>query len=275
MAYKFNVETTTQSCIEWIQHWFDQNGKDCKAIIGISGGKDSSVAAALCVKALGADRVVGVLMPDGLQADIGYSFTLCKELGIQFIKCNIESMVHETLESIKAGMFNRVGNVVKPFKISDQTKINLPPRLRMAMLYAISQSMHGRVCNTCNLSEDAIGYSTRWGDNVGDFAPLQELTSDEVIAIGEYLGLSQKLTRKPPSDGLCGKTDEENFGFTYAELNAYIRTGECENPEVKQKIQELHDKNSFKRFYLPHFSPSYCCLFDDEEDEMMGWLNSF
>ena len=256
---QFNVEKTTQECISWIKDWFDKNGKDCKAIIGISGGKDSSVAAALCVRALGNDRVVGVLMPDGLQKDIGYSFSICKELNIQFIKCNIEQIIAETYDSIKAGMFNRVGNVVKPFKISEQTKINLPARIRMVMLYAVSQSMYGRVCNTCNLSEEMIGYSTRWGDNVGDFAPLRNLTSDEVIAIGEYLGLHEKFTRKPPSDGLCGKTDEENFGFTYQELNRYLQENICENEEIRNKMDQMISQSHFKRttVEIPSFHPSF------------------
>ena len=123
----------------------------------------------------------------------------------------------------------------------------------MATLYAISQSCNGRVANTCNLSEDYIGYSTRWGDSVGDFSPLANLTSDEVIAIGVECGLPDEFVNKIPSDGLCDKTDEDNFGFSYKVLNAYIRTGICEDDVIKTKIDYMHKKNLFKLQPIPSF----------------------
>ena len=253
IEYKFDVETTTKEAVQWIKDFFEQNGKDCKAVIGISGGKDSSVAAALCVEALGKDRVIGVLMPDGEQNDIEYSHMLCEHLGISNITCNISAAVLGVLGCIKNGMVTRN---IQAKAISNQTKINLPARIRMATLYAVSQTYGGRVVNTCNLSEDWIGYSTRYGDSAGDFAPLAALTSDEVIAVGEYLGLPEELTRKTPSDGLSGKTDEDNFGFTYEVLNHYIRTGVCENEEIKAKIDAMHEKNLFKMLPMPCFCPS-------------------
>lgn len=240
----FDAKKVKDECVKWIKDWFEENGKGCMAVIGISGGKDSSVVAALCVEALGRDRVVGVLMPNGEQSDIDCAHNLCFHLDIVSFICNINSVVCD----IQASVY--------PLPISTQARINLPPRIRMTTLYMVSQSVNGRVANTCNLSEDYIGYSTRWGDSVGDFSPLANLTSDEVVAIGDACGLPYELTHKTPSDGLCGKTDEDNFGFTYAELNKYIRTGECTDEKVKAKIDALHEKNLFKLRPIPSFKPS-------------------
>lgn len=244
----FDAMKVKNDCVEWIRNWFEHNGPGCNAIIGISGGKDSSVVAALCVEALGKDRVIGVLMPQGAQSDIQASYDLVKHLGIKYMEINISEAVQAVLKCVR-------NHIVT----SSQTRINLPPRIRMATLYAVSQSVNGRVANTCNLSEDYIGYSTRWGDSVGDFAPLAHLTSDEVVAIGDACGLPYELTHKIPSDGLCGKTDEDNFGFSYEVLNKYIRTGICEDEEVKAKIDSMHKKNLFKLMSMPtfHYNPMF------------------
>jgi NAD+ synthase len=240
-----NIEKTTNNLIIWIREWFNQNGVGCKAVLGISGGKDSSVAAALCVEALGKDRVLGVMMPCGIQGDIGDSYWLRKHLDIECKRVDIFPMAEDFGNSLAKEGIN----------LSSQAEINLLPRIRMTTLYAVSQSVNGRVVCTDNLSESYIGYSTRWGDGVGDFSPLAGLTSDEVVAIGDYLGLPEKLTHKTPSDGLCGKTDEDNFGFSYAVLNRYIRTGECDDPNAKEIIDKLHKKNKFKLMPIPSFVP--------------------
>lgn len=238
----FDAKKVKNEIVEWIRNWFEQNGKDCMSVVGISGGKDSSVVAALCVEALGKDRVIGVLMPQGEQSDIEYSKMLVDFLGITRITCNIEGAVNEVLESFEG--------VVSP---TPQTTTNLPARIRMATLYAISQSVNGRVANTCNLSEDWVGYATRYGDAAGDFSPLSQLTVTEVKAIGHELGLPSELVDKTPTDGLCGKTDEDNLGFTYAELDAYIRDGIEPSEEVKAKIDSMHEKNLFKLQPMPSF----------------------
>lgn len=243
MNYKFNAKETKDKLVKWIKDWFEVNGKDCCAVIGISGGKDSSVVAALCVEALGKDRVFGVLMPQGEQADIKYSYELVSYLGIDFFEINIDAPV----ENIISGM---IREMIIPTK---QTQFNLPARVRMTTLYAVSQSLNGRVANTCNLSEDWVGYATRYGDSVGDFSPLSNLTVTEVLQIGEELGLPKELIYKTPIDGLCGKTDEENLGFSYAVLDKYIRTGEIEDDDLKQKIDEMHQKNLFKLLPMPSF----------------------
>ena len=240
----FDAAKVKNECVEWIRNWFEYNGKGCNAVIGISGGKDSTIVAALCVEALGKDRVIGVLMPQDHQSDIDDSYAVVNHLGIKHMIINIGPTVDMLL--LQLSMFGDM-------RISEQTKINLPPRIRMATLYAVSQSVNGRVANTCNWSEDYIGYSTRWGDAVGDFSPLGNLTSDEVIAIGDLCGLPYELTHKIPSDGLCGKTDEDNFGFTYEILNKYIRTGVCEDKEVRVKIDQMHTKNLFKLMPIPTF----------------------
>lgn len=239
--------------VQWIRNWFVENGCGCKAVIGISGGKDSTIAAALCVEALGADRVVGVMMPNGIQSDLNDSVAVCKHLGIPGLTINIEPPVSKILNSLVYEGHDVMTEEYKKviLKVSEQTKINLPPRIRMAVLYAVSQSVNGRVVNTCNLSEEYIGYSTRWGDSVGDFSPFALLTSDEVIAIGDIMNLPKELVHKTPSDGLCGKTDEDNFGFTYDQLNTYIRRGICDDASVCDKIQQLHKKNEFKLKPIP------------------------
>ena len=237
--------------------WFEENGKGCNAVIGISGGKDSTIVAALCVKALGKDRVIGVMMPNGIQQDLDDAVTVCKSLGIKSVIINIEEPVHAILNNLVYCGHDVCSNgykkVIPP--LSEQTKINLPPRIRMATLYAVSQSVNGRVANTCNLSEDFVGYSSRWGDSVGDFSPLANLTANEVIAIGDVLELPHELVHKTPADGLCGKTDEDNLGFTYAELDKYIRTGKIADLNKREIINKKHVTNLFKLQPIPAYNP--------------------
>ena len=240
----FNVEKITNECVNWIRGFFEQNGPDCTAVVGISGGKDSSVAAALCVRALGKERVIGVLMPCGNQHDIDCAYELVNHLDIKHYEINVQAVV----EGIKSAMPENL-------PLTAQTVTNIPPRIRMTTLYAVSQSVNGRVVNTCNLSEDWVGYSTRYGDAAGDFSPLCNLTVTEVKAIGHYLGLPAGLVEKTPIDGLCGKTDEENLGFTYAELDRYIRDGVIEDADKKANIDRRHKMNLFKLQLMPSFNP--------------------
>ncbi len=239
----FNAEKVKNDIVLWIRDWFDKNGKGCNAVLGISGGKDSSVVAALCVEALGRDRVVGVLMPKGVQHDIDMSQLLVEHLGIKSVTVNILDAYEALVGEIRTQLPD----------FSTQAETNLPPRLRMATVYAVSQSLNGRVANTCNLSEDWVGYSTRYGDSAGDFSPLSRLTVDEVKQIGRVLNLPDVLVDKVPIDGLCGKTDEDNLGFTYAVLDKYIRTGVCEDAEIKAKIDRMHEINKFKLELMPVF----------------------
>ena len=238
----FDALRIKNECVDWIKRFFEENGRGCNAVIGISGGKDSSVTAALCAEALGRERVIGVLMPQGDQHDIDMAQLLVSHLKIRSYTVNIKDAVDGVIRNI-------------PFELSEQSLINLPARIRMSTLYAVSQSNNGRVANTCNLSEDWVGYSTRYGDSVGDFSPCSYLTVDEVKQIGRYLGLPAELVNKVPSDGLCGKTDEDNLGFTYAELDRYIRTGEIDNPVSKERIDRKHKMNLFKLQLMPAFKP--------------------
>ncbi len=240
----FNAKNVTPQLIQWVTDYFQHNASpETKAVIGISGGKDSSIVAALCVEALGKERVLGVLMPQGEQADIDVAYRLCEVLGISHITINVKEPV-QTLydEIINAGMML---NTVATF--------NTPARLRMSALYAVSGIVGGRVANTSNLSEDWVGYATKFGDSAGDFAPLSNLTVTELKAIGKELGLSSEFIDKTPIDGLCGKTDEDSLGFTYATLDKYIRENICDDEQVKERIDRLHEANLHKVNPMPAF----------------------
>ena len=238
----FDAVKVKNECVEWIRDFFKKNGKGCTAVVGISGGKDSSVVASLCVEALGKERVIGVLIPNGIQADIDCAYRLVNHLGIKHYTINIKECMNSILNEIE-----------KELEVTEQSTQNLPPRLRMSVLYAVSQSVNGRVANTCNLSEDWVGYSTRYGDSVGDFSPLSNLTVTEVKEIGKVLNLPIDLVEKVPLDGLSGKTDEDNLGFSYEVLDRYIRTGEIEDEATKKNIDERHDRNLFKLQLMPSF----------------------
>lgn len=240
--YNFDAKDAVEKCVRWISEWFEQNGKGCNAVLGISGGKDSSITAALCVKALGKERVIGVMMPQGEQFDIDYSKDLCDFLDIRRFTVNIKEAVD--------GVYNAIGD---SFEVTQQTRFNLPARIRMATVYAVSQSNNGRVANTCNFSEDYVGYATRYGDGAGDFSPISCFTVTEVKAMGRYLGLPEKFIEKPPIDGLCGKTDEDNLGFTYDVLDKYIRGGIEPDADTKAKIDRMRATSKFKLEYMPCF----------------------
>ena len=253
--YNFDVEKVTKELIDWIRCWFIENGDGCNAVIGISGGKDSLINAKLCVEALGADRVIGVMMPCGIQKDISDSIRVCELLGIKNYTINIEGAVEATLKQMEnAGI-----------DISNQTVVNLPPRIRMSTLYAVSQSHNGRVSNNCNLSEDICGFSTRFGDSVGDFSPLSNLTTVEIVQIGDYLGLPYDLVHKVPMDGLNINendeyiTDEDVMGVKYSDIHMYARTTDVFkelNPTVYEVIRQKDLKYAFKLKPMPAYSPT-------------------
>lgn len=238
----------TQQCIEWIKDYFKDN-LDGKAIIGISGGKDSTIAAALCVKALGADRVVGVLMPQGHQPDIKDSYAVCEYLGIHKMEINIGAICN--------GLCNLIDMEYDFDKCcinNPMIKTNLPARIRMTTLYAVAALYpNSRVVNTCNRSEDFVGYSTKYGDAAGDFSPLGNLTVREVLAIGDDLDLPTQLVHKAPSDGMCGKTDEDNLGFSYEELDGFLLGESGLTPETMSKVARLHKATRHKYVPMPTF----------------------
>lgn len=251
----FTIAEECENIVNWIKEYFVKNGPDSKAIIGISGGKDSTIAAALCVKALGADRVVGVLMPQGIQIDIEDARKVCEVLGIQSFEIDIDNTCAELYQALDKGINDGANTTVV---VNCAITTNLPARIRMTTLYAVAAEVGGRVCNTCNRSENYVGYSTKYGDHAGDFAPLEEYTVREILAIGEVLhqemGLPNELIYKTPSDGMCGKTDEENMGFTYAELDAYLLDGIIPEYETLKKIQQAHNRNlhKFHSVQIPH-----------------------
>lgn len=245
---KFNVEKTTQDIIDWIKDWFENYSGNAKGIIiGISGGKDSTVVAKLCAEAIGKDKVFGVLMPNGEQKDIQDSIDVCNHLGINYRIVNIGKVYDAIIEQIR---YNGTENI---FSLNEHTKTNIPPRLRMTTLYAIGQEMGYRVAGTGNASEAFIGYFTKWGDGACDFNPIADLTTDEVIAVGDYLGLPHHLVHKTPADGLCGKSDEDNLGYSYKMVNKCINTGHCSNKDIEEKIKKAHEYNKHKTMSPPKF----------------------
>ena len=245
--HKYDIAKETENLIKWIRVWFDENGKNCNAVLGISGGKDSTIAAALCVKALGADRVIGVMLPDGEQSDINDSIEVCKLLGINSYTINIRPALEASFKQLQdCGI-----------EITEQCRQNIAPRERTKIIRAICQCYNGRMINTCNFSEDYIGYFTVGGDGDGDVAPLGNFTKSEVCTIGHYLGLPSKYVDKTPSDGLCGKSDEDNFGFTYDELDEKIRKGTCGNKKIDKIIELKHHTNAFKLKKTASYMPTF------------------
>ena len=244
-----NIEQETKNCINWIKNWFDNESGSAKGVvIAVSGGKDSTVVAKLCVEAIGSDRVFGLLMPNGAQSDINDSLRVCELTGISYDILNIKEIYDA---------FLNVSNKSNNFENTKESLINVPPKIRMTMLYLVSQSinMSYRVVGTGNLSERYIGYCTKWGDMSCDFNPVANFTSDEVIAVGDYMGLPYELVHKTPSDGLSGQTDEDRIGFSYQVLNKYIRTGICEDSEIKAKIDKMHGYAMHKINPIPVYFP--------------------
>jgi len=257
---EFNAKKCKEDLVEWVR----KTVGDCTVVIGISGGKDSSVCAALCVEALGKDKVFGVLMPDGEQKDIDKSLELVKHLGIDYTCINIGYATLMLRQSIFEGFKSRhrINRTCSSYitnyatKFNDVYETNTPARIRMTTLYGVAAILgNARVANTCNLSEDWVGYSTKYGDSAGDFSPLANLTVHEVKELGYELGLPKDLIEKVPSDGMSGKSDEEKLGFTYDELDTYIRTGVIENLEHKEKIDRMHRANLHKLVLMPKYEP--------------------
>jgi NAD+ synthase len=248
---KVNIKETKKNMINWIREWFSKNGNDeTIAVLGISGGKDSTICAALLVEALGKERVLGVLMPNSVQSDIDDSKALVEHLGIKSVIINIGT----TYNSLTSEIQEKLTSNDLPSELSAQYKTNTPSRLRMVTLYGVGAILgNTRICNTGNLSEAMIGYTTLYGDFAGDFALINKLTKSEVVQIGDELDLPKYLVHKAPGDGMSGKTDEDNIGFTYDELDAYIRNGvEGPNNEViKRRIKSMEFKR--KVLNLPSF----------------------
>lgn len=238
---ELNVDKTIYNLIDWIQDYFSECGPEAKAIIGMSGGKDSTIAAMLLVKALGKERVIGAIMPNGAMKDINDAWTICEALGITYYTLNIGSVYNTYLD-------------IFPFDLSEEGKINLAPRIRMATLYGLAAAIpgHCRVVNTSNASESYIGYCTKYGDLAGDFALLKNLYVREIYQIGtklqlEFPNVPLHLITKTPDDGLSGMSDEEKLGFSYEELDAYILDNSIPEFSVRANIDKRHKINLHKQ----------------------------
>lgn len=257
----------TNQCVDWIKNWFENESGGAKGVvIGISGGKDSTVVAGLCVKALGKDKVLGVLMPNGEQPDIDDSIAICEHLGIDYKIVNIGPVVQAMVDVVESDSTkfydfgwadyedNNPLSLDEFVKLNPHTLTNIPPRIRMTTLYAIGQELGYRVVGTGNASEAYVGYFTKWGDGACDFNPIGNLTTEQVIAIGDELGLPYDLVHKTPADGLCGKTDEDNLGYSYADVNAVMDYGSCGDEEIDEKISKAYIYSQHKRNPIPKFA---------------------
>lgn len=245
--YLFDVKDQLNKCIEWTKNWFDTNLPGHKAVLGMSGGKDSTIAAAILAKALGPENVIGVAMPD-INQSLNDADKICKYLGITYL-CMPIGLITKGFESLQCD----------DFYWSNQTKTNIPPRIRMTMLYAVAQTYKGVVVNTCNLSESYVGYETLFGDLAGSMSPIKNLTATEIIAFGDELGLPKEWVHKMPDDGLPNsKPDEEKFGFTYEELDTWIRTGKDPISDKMALIIKRYNESKFKReiVNIPSFNPN-------------------
>ena len=249
------MQNRIDNLVKWIRTQVPEGGK---AVLGISGGKDSTIAAALCVKALGAENVVGVMMPNGVQNDIADSYAVCEYLGIYALEINMEDAYEGILDNISGALMKNYHKLpYTAVRKNSMIKTNLPARIRMATLYAVAALYpNSRVVNTCNRSEDFVGYSTKYGDAAGDFSPLGNLTVREVLEIGDALGLPYDLVHKTPSDGMCGKTDEDNLGFTYEELDNFLLGTALVSAETMSKISRLYRTTRHKYIPMPIYDPS-------------------
>jgi len=247
IEYNFNAEEQTKSAVSWIKNWFDsESGNADGLIIGISGGADSTVAAKLCCEAVGLNRVHGILMPNTNQPDIADSHRVCEILGIKYHEINIGGAYNSIIDSVTG-----------TFDLTKQSNINIAPRLRMTVLYAVGQSLNYRVCGTGNLSERYVGYCTKWGDMACDFNPLANFTKTEVKQIGDCLGLPRDLVYKIPADGLSGLSDEENMNISYDVLDKYIRTNAYEK-KYSEMIEKIVKMNKYAKHKL---NPAPCYFF--------------
>ena len=234
-----DAEKEVQHIVDEIKHYFVKNGNEnTKAVIGISGGKDSTIAAALLVRALGPERVIGVMMPQGHQDDLDDSYKVCEVLNIPHYCINIGPTCDELFNGFTSntGMLN-----------NNQIITNAPARIRMNVLYMVAAAVGGRVINTGNASELYVGYTTKYGDLAGDFAILRDYYVRDVYAIGDALTeLPCELVHKVPGDGMSGKTDEYNMGFRYEVLDAYLLDHETPDYETLRNIEERHKRNEHK-----------------------------
>ena len=240
----FNAKLEVEKICEFVRDYYKKNNLT-GAVLGISGGKDSAVVAALLCKALGPENVYGLSLPcHSKKTDYEDAKLIADHFGFTLRKFDLTSTFDSFVENIDH------------HEDYDNANQNLKPRLRMSAVYYFASmlSTNGKryiVAGTSNKSELFVGYFTKGGDSTHDIDLIADFTVSEVIKIGEELGVPKKVLYKAPSDGLSGKTDEDKLGVTYQNIEDYIYERELD-PKVKEKVKRLHENNQHK-FNIPTY----------------------
>ena len=244
MLEKEKLINEAENAIKWISEYVN-NCNVKGVVVGNSGGKDSATVIAMATKALGNERVLTVAMPcNSIKNDLNDAKLVAETFNVPFLEVDLTNTYNEMEKYINQSL-NSLN-----LELSKESKINIKPRLRMTTLYGIAQTMNYLVIGTGNLCESMVGYTTKWGDNSSDFNPIGNFTVDEVLAIGEYLGVPDKIIKKAPSDGLGKLTDEEKMGVTYKQIAEYIETGKTD-PEAMMIIERRNKNSKHKRQLVP------------------------
>lgn len=243
------LEQEAENAIRWIKQYVEKTGAK-GIVVGNSGGKDSATVIGMATKAIGKERVVAISMPCYSNRDDFEDAKLVADtFGVKFLTVDLSNCYEEMEREIKSEL-----SKIEIKELSKEATINIKPRLRMTTLYGIAQTLGYLVIGTGNLCEAMVGYTTKWGDSASDFNPIGNFTVEEVLEIGKYIGVPEKILKKAPNDGLGGQTDEEKMGITYHQIAEMIETGDTEDKLAKQKILKKCQYSKHKREPIPVYS---------------------
>lgn len=236
-----------EKAINWIKEFVESSGAE-GVVIGNSGGKDSATVIAMATRALGKDKVLTIAMPcNSIKEDLEDAKLVSMTFDVPLLEIDLS----DSYNTFERTINNSLKGIDK--ELVNEAKVNSKPRFRMTTLYSVAQSMNYLVIGTGNLCEQMVGYTTKWGDNASDFNPIGNFTVREVLAIGKYLGVPDRIINKAPSDGLGSKTDEEKMGVTYDQIEEYIETGKT-SEEAMLVIERKNRVSKHKRSLVPKYT---------------------